>query len=306
MRLGVADRNRTDVTGPTTQGSPIELRPPPSARHTGLDGRNRTDAGTCRLICNQAPSTTWLHRESWRPVPDSNRRPPAGQASTLATESTRQCKRFRSRVPEPPNRCGRFASHGVSACATSGCWRRARELNPHTRNEAPESLPIGRTRHEDFHFGCALARALPSEAASRCTRPGEPPRTSRAAYTWRFCGVGVRGHTRSERTNEKARILLRDPGLWNSECGRTRRQTRLPPGSGRSSDSRCAGACPIGRSAPYSEKAHASAQPTRAGALRWAFRLFTMGVLVRFRSRRGGPRLLQMIVAFSSDGTQCK
>src|SRR6202000_3279333 len=30
-RLGVADRDRTDITGPTTRGSPIELRPPPTA-----------------------------------------------------------------------------------------------------------------------------------------------------------------------------------------------------------------------------------------------------------------------------------
>ena len=151
MRSGVAERDRTDISGPTTRGSAIELRPPLSARGTGLDGRSRTDAGLRHLNCNQAPSTTWLRRArksfrsrvpeppnrcgrfaspsvsapatsvEWRLVPDLNRRPPARQAGTLAAELTKRAnQRFRSRVPEPPNRCGRFASHGVSACATSG------------------------------------------------------------------------------------------------------------------------------------------------------------------------------------------
>ncbi len=131
----------------------------------------------------------------------------------------------------------------------------------------------------NFHFGCALARAIPSDAASRCTRPGVLPRTSRAAYTWKLRDGGVRGHTRSERTNKKARILcgIRASGV-QSAAGASG-QTRLPPGSGRSSDSRCPGACPR-----PGGTTHANAHvPTRAWALRRAFRLFTMGVLVRFR-----------------------
>ena len=44
MRLGVTGRNRTDINGPTTHGSAIELRPHPSARvdEDGLGGRVRT------------------------------------------------------------------------------------------------------------------------------------------------------------------------------------------------------------------------------------------------------------------------
>ena len=152
MRLGVADRNRTSVDGITTRGSAIELRPPQSARNTGLDGRIRTDAGTCRLICNQAPSTTWLRRarneipvtgsgaaQSLRPVCVAERErsrdfgchgasrrtragdhPPGRRALWPLSRRGATYERFRSRVPEPPNRCGRFASRSVSAPATSG------------------------------------------------------------------------------------------------------------------------------------------------------------------------------------------
>jgi hypothetical protein len=82
---------------------------------------------------------------------------------------------------------------------------------------------------EDFHFGCAPTRALPSEAASRCTRPGYPPRTSRAAYTMRLCDDGVQGHTRSESTNKKARILcgIRASGI-QSAAGVSVRHGCLP------------------------------------------------------------------------------
>ena len=86
-------------------------------------------------------------------------------------------------------------------------------------------LTSRRTRPGLFHFGCAPARALPSEAVSRCTRSGFLPRTSRAAYTVRLCDDGVRGHTRSGRTNKKARILcgIRASGIQSAAARLVRR-----------------------------------------------------------------------------------
>ena len=124
-----------------------------------------------------------------------------------------------------------------------GIWCRVRELNPHTRNETPESLPVRRTRHEDFHFGCAPARALPSEAASRCTRPDAgrahpAPRTPRALRRrsagthpkWKknkkariLCGIRASGN------QSAARRVVRRGGLPDRDDPRTRDARAMAP-----------------------------------------------------------------------------
>ena len=118
-RLGVAGRNRTDTTGSTTRGSAIELRPPPTA----------LARWTRRLDSNQRGHT-----------------PPGLQAGTFDHSVTSR-KRFRSRVPEPPNHCGRFASPSVSAQATS-VWCRMRDSNPRCKVKNLASRLAGRTRRE--------------------------------------------------------------------------------------------------------------------------------------------------------------
>ena len=207
--------------------------------------------------------------KNWRLVQESNPRHPAGQAGTLATELTKQ---IREKVPVT----GSGAAQSLRPVCIArrertrdGIWRRVRGLNPRCRVENPTSLPARRTRHEDFHFGCAPARALPSEAASRCTRSGFLARTSRAAYTVRLCDDGVQGHTRSERKSKKARILcgIRASGIQSA--AKRVSQTRWPPGSRQSSDSRRSSACPIDRGPAHGGTTRTNARkPARAWALR--------------------------------------
>ena len=223
MRLGVADRNRTNVSGITTRGSAIELRPPPSAR---LCWTRRLDLNQRGLAPPGLQSGAFNHLATSRKLAPRAGLEPATARWTgeySSSELTKQIsKRFRSRVPEPPNRCGRFASRGAGACATSGCWRRVRESNPRCKVENLASWPLD--EHDLQTSTSAVPSREPSRRRRRLAARGRvnPPRTSRAAHTGRFCGVGVRGHTRSERktekTNEKARILggIRASGIQSA------------------------------------------------------------------------------------------
>ena len=72
---------------------------------------------------------SYLGKQIWRLVRESNPRLPTRQAGTLATELTRLVS-IRSRVPAPPNRCGRFPPRSVSStrvpCAGVACGIRTR------------------------------------------------------------------------------------------------------------------------------------------------------------------------------------
>ena len=87
-------------------------------------------------------------------------------------------------------------------------------------------------RHGGFHFGCALARVLPSEAVSRCTSAGVLPRTSRSAYTRVSMRRRSAGAHPKWKKNDRGPDPGRSPGLWNSERGGRVSRTRRPPGWG--------------------------------------------------------------------------
>ena len=182
-----------------------------------------------------------------------------------------------------------------------------RESNPHTRNETPESLPLDEHDEKDFHFGCAPARALPSEAASRCTRSGFLPRTSRAAYTLRLCDDGVRRHTRSGKTKR--------PGSF-AESGPLEFRVRLAC----QSDTTASRIGAILGRAVIGHLPHRQVARTRQGAHERMQAGEGLGVAMgvpavhdgrpgfsSVRSARSEPaRCVQKIVALPSDRTQCK
>lgn len=114
---------------------------------------------------------SYLGNLIWRLVRESNPRLPARQAGTLATELTKRCcigggdrvrtcslplarrllyqelsytptESIRSRVPAPPNRCGRFPPPKRELDEGSLCWRRVRDSNPRSRNESPVSSAV--------------------------------------------------------------------------------------------------------------------------------------------------------------------
>ena len=130
--------------------------------------------------------------------------PPDLQSGAFDHLATSRKQRFRSRVPEPPNRCGRFASRGVSACATSGCWRRVRDLNPRCKVENLASWPL------DEHDLKTSTSAVPSREPSR--------------RRWRLAARG--------RVSCRAHPAPRTPGGFAaSECGGTpevKGQTKRP------------------------------------------------------------------------------
>jgi hypothetical protein len=124
----VTGRTRTDISGTTNRGSALELRPRLSAHVKELVSVARIERATSCFVVNEAHS-------------------------------------IRSRVPAPPNRCGRFP-------------------------------PAKRELHAGFcsnksHFGCVHTRAPRQASVSRCTVPGidlgpgvdARPCTSRAAHT---------------------------------------------------------------------------------------------------------------------------
>jgi hypothetical protein len=170
MRLGVTGRSRTGTGGVTTRSSAIELRPHPSAR-----------ADWSRWQVSN-PARRLLYRES---------------------SYTSNQRAIRSRVPAPPNRCGRFPPskreldegslfwHRVRDCSGSPSasgprlaarpTRRARRANPRphlalrSSGEAKEwcPWPSRRTRHVADPLRLCPNASVPSDVVSRCTWSGQ-------------------------------------------------------------------------------------------------------------------------------------
>ena len=135
----------------------------------------------------------------WRLVRESNPRLPARQAGTLATELT-EPQSIRSRVPAPPNRCGRFppsrsASSTRVPCAGVACGIRTRV--PGMKPRCPG--PARRTRHEST--SAVPKREHPVGCGVSLHGAGQGSRTSRTANTMSR-GHGVKGHTRSGADDE--------------------------------------------------------------------------------------------------------
>ena len=150
----------------------------------------------------------------------------ARQASTLAAELKKlQFNVCRSRVPAPPNRCGRFPLPARELNGSSCVfWHRVRGSNPRTRDETPESWTTRRTRQREggLHFGCAQTRAsrrMWCLAARSSNLAMNLPRTSRAANTIRAATeckdtAEVKPTKRQiQRTKTKGPDPFRDPGL---------------------------------------------------------------------------------------------
>ncbi len=114
---------------------------------------------------------SYLGNLIWRLVRESNPRLPARQADTLATELTKRCcigggdrvrtcslplarrllyqelsytptESIRSRVPAPPNRCGRFPPSKRELDEGFLNWCRVRDSNPRSRIESPVSSAV--------------------------------------------------------------------------------------------------------------------------------------------------------------------
>lgn len=114
---------------------------------------------------------SYLGNLIWRLVRESNPRLPARQAGTLATELTKRCcigggdrvrtcslplarrplyqelsytptESIRSRVPAPPNRCGRFPPSKRELDEGFLNWCRVRDSNPRSRIESPVSSAV--------------------------------------------------------------------------------------------------------------------------------------------------------------------
>jgi hypothetical protein len=237
MRLGVADRNRTNVNGITTRGSAIELRPPPSA-------------------------LSLTPRTGFEPATSHHR-----QAGTLATESTKQIKK----VPVTGSGAAQSLRPVCVAArerAHDRFWRRVRDLNRVVGLKARR--PIRLDEHDLKTSTSAVPPREPSRRMRRLAARGQvscrahpAPRTP--------CVVRRRSAGAHPKWKEKQKSPdpLRNPGLWNSEYGRRVSQTRLPPGSRQSSDSRRSRTCPIGRPLEHGRKARTNTcKPTRAWALR--------------------------------------
>jgi hypothetical protein len=180
MRLGVTGRSRTGTSGFTAHGSSIELRPHPSARRSGSVWCRERASNPRRTRLQRAALPAELSRQKiWRFVRESNPRLPARQAGTLTTELTKQSS-IRSRVPAPPNRCGRFPplKRKLDGGSCSGVTGRTQRISLRCQHcagppsHAPGNrlcralgvAPLGGRSVSDwganiFHFGCVLTRA---------------------------------------------------------------------------------------------------------------------------------------------------
>ena len=166
---------------------------------------------------------------------------------------------------------------------------------------------------DPFHFGCTPTRAIPSDAASRCMRPGVLPRTSRAAYTRGYCGIGVQGHTRSGREMERPGSFA-EPGplAVQSAAGASIRHGCLPErGDPRTRDGRAA-VPSAGRQPPAGRRArtHRSRRGLgrcegHSGCSRWRLG-FSSVRSAAGRARAPASRFVRRIVALPSDSALCK
>ena len=161
----------------------------------------------------------------------------------------------------------------------------------------------------NFHFGCAPTRALPSEAVSRCTRPVAGRAHPGAAYTSMFCGVGVQGHTRSERPETKKPGSLAGSGPLNSELRQARRSDAAASRIGAILGLAMVGLHPA---RTQREGAHERTQAGEGFGVAMGDPAVHDGVLVAFRfevprrAKVSGLHFVQKVIALSSDRTQCK